>query len=226
MALKLYWISGSPYAWRVMLALEAKGIPYQSQLLQADQGDLEKPEFLAINPLGTVPVLVDDDFVLTESIAILAYLERRFPTPPLFGETDRNYARIWESMSETVFNYDLPIRDIAGTVYFRDPKARVTELRETAATIHRHLKRREEKLDRQPWLAGNTMTAADFTFYPTLMTLLRAAGKPAAEVLDLGILPLDQHYPALAAWSRRIEALPYHDRTYPPHWKPQTQAAQ
>ena len=82
---ELYWISGSPYAWRVMLALEVKQVPYVSRLLDSSKGDLKTGEFLRLNPRGQVPVLTHGDYVLTESLAILAYLDREFPTPPLFG---------------------------------------------------------------------------------------------------------------------------------------------
>ena len=82
---ELHWISGSPYAWRVMLALEVKQVPYVSRLLDSSKGDLETQEFLRLNPRGQVPVLTHGDYVLTESLAILAYLDRQFPTPPIFG---------------------------------------------------------------------------------------------------------------------------------------------
>ena len=52
---EIYWISGSPFAWRVLLTAEIKGIPYEGKLLEASKGDLKTPEILAINPLGRVP---------------------------------------------------------------------------------------------------------------------------------------------------------------------------
>ena len=51
---EIYWISGSPFSWEVLLTAEAKGIPYEGKLLQASKGELKTPEFLAINPLGRV----------------------------------------------------------------------------------------------------------------------------------------------------------------------------
>ena len=58
-SVEIYWISGSPFAWRVLLTAEVKGIPYEEKLLQASKGELKTPEFLAINPLGRVPALRD-----------------------------------------------------------------------------------------------------------------------------------------------------------------------
>jgi Glutathione S-transferase, N-terminal domain len=69
--LGIYWISGSPFAWRVLLTAEAKGIPYEGKLLEASQGELKTPEFLAINPLGRFPAIRDGNFTLHESLAIM-----------------------------------------------------------------------------------------------------------------------------------------------------------
>ena len=77
--LTLYYGSGSPYAWRVNLALEHKALPYERKVLSFAQGDLKKPEFIALNPRGKVPVLTDGDFVLYESAAIAEYLDEAYP---------------------------------------------------------------------------------------------------------------------------------------------------
>src|SRR4030081_41494 len=80
MSLTLYYGSGSPYAWRVQLALEHKALPYERKVLSFSAGDTRKPEFLALNPRHRVPVLVDGDFVLYESHAIVEDLDGAFPT--------------------------------------------------------------------------------------------------------------------------------------------------
>src|SRR5258708_6510167 len=49
--------------------------------------------------------------------------------------------------------------------------------------------------------------------------MLRAAGKDEGSQFDLGLLPLKDHYPRLAAWMEQIERLPGYERTYPPHWR-------
>ena len=57
MALELYWGSGSPYSWRVLLALEYKRLAYDSHLLQFSKQEHKSPQMLRMNPRGRVPVL-------------------------------------------------------------------------------------------------------------------------------------------------------------------------
>src|SRR5262245_57237412 len=81
--LRFFYGSGSPFAWRVHLALEEKGIEYEPVLLSFQGGDLKKPEYLAISPHGKVPAIVDGGTSLYESQVILEYLEERYPAKPL-----------------------------------------------------------------------------------------------------------------------------------------------
>jgi maleylpyruvate isomerase len=79
-----YWRSSS--AWRVRIALAWKAIPHEYEVVNLirDGGQQHTPGFRDKNPLGQVPVLeLDDGRRLTQSIAILEYLEERFPSPPL-----------------------------------------------------------------------------------------------------------------------------------------------
>lgn len=64
MALTFYYGSGSPYAWRVWLALEHKAIAYDLKTISFSAGDLKKPEFLKINPRHKVPAITDDNLAL------------------------------------------------------------------------------------------------------------------------------------------------------------------
>ena len=80
-----YWRSSS--AWRVRIALHWKGIAFERRAVNLLQAGQDAPDFRALNPAGQVPVLVVDAGgkarTLAQSLAILAYLEERFPTPPL-----------------------------------------------------------------------------------------------------------------------------------------------
>jgi glutathione S-transferase len=101
MGLELYWGSGSPFAWRVMLTLEVKRLTYQSTLLEFSKGEHKASGFLKLNPRGKVPVLKDDDLVLNESLAIIAYLDKKYPDPPLFGTSPQENGLIWRAIMET-----------------------------------------------------------------------------------------------------------------------------
>ena len=100
MALTFYYGSGSPFAWRVWLALEHKQIAYELKVLSFDRGDTRTPEFLAVNPRGRVPTIVHDGFKLWESLAILEYLEECFPQKPLLAADAKTRATTRRLMIE------------------------------------------------------------------------------------------------------------------------------
>jgi len=79
-----YWRSSS--AWRVRIALHWKGVPFERRVVNLikDGGEQHGAEFQSLNPLRQVPVLVTDDGrTITQSMAIIGYLEEQFPAPPL-----------------------------------------------------------------------------------------------------------------------------------------------
>ncbi|XP_022895614.1 glutathione S-transferase zeta class-like [Olea europaea var. sylvestris] len=81
--LKLYSYWRSSCACRVRIALKLKGLDYEYIAINLLKGDQKSPEFLKLNPLGYVPVLVDGEFVVADSFAILLYLEEKYPQHPL-----------------------------------------------------------------------------------------------------------------------------------------------
>jgi glutathione S-transferase len=78
MSLKLYYVPQTR-ATRPRWLLEELGVPYELVRLDPQKGETRTPEYLALNPLGHVPTLVDDELVMTESAAILLYLADKFP---------------------------------------------------------------------------------------------------------------------------------------------------
>jgi glutathione S-transferase len=218
--IELFWISGSPFSWRVMLTLEAKQIPYTSRLLQASKGEHKNPDFLALNPRGKVPTLRDGDFVLSESLAIMQYLDVKYASNPMFGRTARDTAVIWRAISAFLSYLQLPIIRISGPLNFGKSEEKAGDIRAAQPEVHAELEKLEAALAHNAWLAGEGMTAADATVYPFLKILLRVVGKEEARPFDLGLLPLGSRYPRLAAWMDQVEQLPGYQRTYPPHWRP------
>ena len=219
MALEVYWGSGSPFAWRVLLTLEVKRLDYESKLLEFSKGENKAPAYLQLNPRGKVPTLKDGDFVVYESLAIMAYLDRKYPAPPLFGKTAEDAGLIWRAISECE-SYLVSAGDkVVRPVFFGKGLEKVEEIQQAAQTIRQELKTLDERLASSHWLVGEQISAADIAVIPLVQLLLRAASKEAAQPLNLGLLPLAQTYPNIARWVQRVEALPNYQRTYPPHWR-------
>ena len=219
MSLEVYWGSGSPYAWRVLLALEVKQVPYASRLIEFSKKQHKSPEFLALNPRGKVPVLKDDGFSLSESLAIVAYLDRKFPEPPLFGRSAAETGLIWKAISEALHYLEPPAGRIIVPVFSNKAAEAAADIAAAKPALHDELRRLNEALAGQDWLVGASLTAADIAVYPFIEILLRVAGKDIAQPLDLGLLPLSRQYGAMARWCERIRTLPGYERTYPPHWR-------
>lgn len=222
MAYEIYWISGSPYAWTVMLAMEVKGLAYESRLLDRTRDEHKAASFLAINPRGLVPVLTCGDTVVCEAVAILAYLDRKHPEPPLLGTTPEETGLVWQLVSEIDGYIRGPIGDgVTGPIFrgkAKDAKG-ADAVRAARAPAHEALKWVDDRLAGGRYLAGAAISAADLVMLPVIQALARAAGKDVAARLDLGILPLGETYPGIDAWLARIEALPGYERSYPPHWR-------
>jgi len=219
MALDVYWGSGSPYAWRVLLALAIKQASYNSHLIEFSKGDHKTPQYLALNPRGKVPTLKDGDYVLGESLAIVVYLDRKFPEPPLFGRSAAESGRIWQSISGALYYMEQPARRVVGPILFGKIDEKRDDIQAAIKEVHDELARLEATLGAHAWLAGETISAADVVAYPFLELLLRAAGKDSAAPLDLGLLPLAKPYPAIDRWRAQITKMPGYDKTYPPHWR-------
>ncbi len=91
--LTFYYNPLSPNARRVWLTLLEKQIPFDPVVIKMD-GDQYQSEFLAINPFHHIPVLVDDGFRIVESIAIMDYLEAKYPDPALMPSEPDAISRV------------------------------------------------------------------------------------------------------------------------------------
>lgn len=219
MAITIYWGSGSPYAWRVLLALELKRIPYDSKRLGFSEQELKSEEFLAINPRGQVPAIRDGAFTLYESLAILCYLDEKYPEPSLFARNAAERGVIWRVIMECVYHLEPQMTHFAGTIFSGQLAEKFDEANQSRKAVEQELKLFDQILSRQHFLAGNALTAADIAIYPVIQLLLRAAHKKGAEKAAGTLQNIEEAYPALQAWFKKIEAIPGYDRTYPPHWQ-------
>lgn len=214
MALTFYYGSGSPFAWRVWLALEAKALPYEQKVLNFSAGDLRTPDYAAINPRRKVPAIVDDGFALYESQAIVEYLDERYPQgTALFPGDPRSRALVRRMVQEADHYVAAAMNPLLDQILFSPREQWDESVIAAARTRFARELGRWERIILGDWLAGGELSAADFTLYPHVALALRLdRKKPDVDIRGL-------IGPVLGAWMRRLEALPYFDKTIPPHWK-------
>ena len=189
--LQLYRNAVSGHCHRVELFLSLLGLPFESIDVDLAQKQHKSPEFLAMNPLGQIPVLRDGELTLADSNAILVYLEARHAPGEWLPRDPVGAARVqrWLSLA-------------AGPLAFGPAAARVVQLfklptdpKDAIARAEALFGLMESELGRTPFLVGDRATLADVAHYAYV------ARAPE------GLVSL-QPWPAIRAWLARIEALP------------------
>jgi glutathione S-transferase len=214
MAVTLYTMSGSPYGWRVWLALVHKGIPHEIVTMSYDAGDFAAPGFAALNPRRRVPVIDHDGFVLYESAAILEYIAEAWPgEPPLFSPDLRQRAIERRLIREADQYFAEQLEHLVQAVFYTPPERRVQATVDAAWDGMRRELALWESLLRGPFLGG-PLSAADFTLFPEIALGFRIAER------NPGLVSGDLLGPGLAAWYGRMLSLPVVRSTWPPHWAP------
>ena len=94
--MKIYTSHNSSTAYRARIALRIKGVPYESEYVELDAqtGESSNPEFLAMNPDGTTPVIVEGRRIFRQGVAFLEYLEESYPNPSIIPGSNRDRERI------------------------------------------------------------------------------------------------------------------------------------
>ncbi len=195
--MKLYDLARSGNCYKVRLLLSILGIDYEKIPVDANAGELRTPEFLAVNPNGLVPVLIDGDTTIYDSAAILAYLALAHGGEDWCSTEPLELARIlrWLTFEQAEGRYGLA-RARAMALSLRTPLADSGTLEESLAIAKSALNTLEQRLSEHAWLAGGDRpTIADSACYPY-----------TALIPDAGIA-LDA-YASVSRWMRDIEALP------------------
>ena len=164
--MKLYDNTHAPNPRRVRIFLAEKGI--EVPRVEVDLAvDLRKPEFLALNPLGKVPVLeLDDGRAISESVAICRYFEETQPEPPLMGvdAADRAVVEMWQRRMELEVMFPV-VQTFRNTHdYFKGRIPQVAEFGEVCRrAAGKALGWLDGELSDRPFVAGERYTIADIT---------------------------------------------------------------
>lgn len=116
---QLYSYFRSSASYRVRIALNLKQLDYDSVPVHLVRGEQRSDAYLAVNPAGLVPTLVDDGRVLTQSLAVIEYLDELHPTPPLLPGCAFERARI-RAIAQTIACEIHPLNNLGVLNYLRD----------------------------------------------------------------------------------------------------------
>ena len=170
MTLIVYEHPLSPYAQKVKIALDEKGVAYEAKMPVAIGSGQPDREFLKSNPRGEVPSLIDDDAAIFDSTIILEYIEDKWPTPSLLPKSPvaRAEARTIEEVMDTSFE---PITWGMGEIkWFK--RATGERARTLEARAHAQARGISEWLTRRlgdgEWFGGETFGWADLSVVPYL----------------------------------------------------------
>ena len=197
--LMVYHLWLSPASRKVRLTLGEKKLEFD---LEVEKTWERRPEFLALNPTGKVPVMVEEDgAVYADSVSICEYLDESVPEPPLIGRQPAARAEVRRLVAwfDHKFNREVTENLVGEKVMKRflglgapDSKA----IRAGHNNIHTHLSYISYLIERRKWLAGNELTLADIS-----------AAAHLSCVDYLGDVPWEDHLPA-KDWYARIKSRP------------------
>jgi glutathione S-transferase len=204
--MKLYYNPLSPNCRRVLLTAAQLGLSLEEQVIDLTKGEHKSADYLAINPNGMVPTLVDGTLNLWESRAILQYLASKKPAAGLLGKNESERidivrwqcwdaahlsaqvgVLIWENMLKSMFGVGVP-----------DQKAVAAAMEQ----VKRFCGVLDTSLKGKKYLVGDSLTVADLTI---------AATFTYAGPLNIPV----SSFPNLKAWFERITALDAWKKTQP-----------
>jgi glutathione S-transferase len=190
--MKAYVFPFAPNPRKLLVYLGEKGLDIPQEVVDIASGQNRTPEFLKKNPLGGLPVLqLDDGSILTESLAIIEYLEELNPKPPMLGTTPIERARVREIericelgvMGTTAVYFQNTHPFMAGRLK-QSPDAAENAKGRLAA----NLKVLDDKIEKRPFVAGERPSIADCTLLAAL------------EFGEFAGVPLDPSFKNVTRW--------------------------
>jgi glutathione S-transferase len=170
----LYHLPLSPFSRKVRLVLAEKRLPFELRLEKVWE---RRPEYLELNPAGTVPTLIEDNaLVIPDSGVICEYLEEAYPDTPLLGRTlaERIEVRRLVAWFDGKFASEVT-RNLLGEKFMKRLAGRgnpdATALRVGYVAIRYHLEYIGWLSETRKWLGGDTISLADFAAAAHLSTL-------------------------------------------------------
>ena len=196
--MKLYFNPLSPNVRRVRLTAAVLGLELEEKKLDFAKGEHKNPEYLALNPNGAVPTLVDGDFVLTESRAIMQYLASKKPESGLLPRDEAARADVtrWQFWDAAHFSPNLAAiafeKLLKGMMGLGEPDA--GKIQEALSNFRRFGAVLNKRLEGKQYVVGSALTLADLTLASSLMYSKQAE------------VPLGE-FPNIQAWFSRVTDL-------------------
>ncbi|XP_026886788.2 glutathione S-transferase rho [Electrophorus electricus] len=207
----LYWASGSPPCWRVMIVLAEKNLQgYNSKLVSFEKGEHKSEEIMKLNPRGQVPTFKHGDVIVNESIGACMYLENCFTSQgtQLLPAAPAEQALVLQRVFETQ-TLQFAMRDALFYERFTPEGERhESALKRNKENLTKELKLWEsylQKMDSGSYLAGRTFSMADAVCFPVIAFFSR-----------FGLS--EERYPRLMAYYQMVKDRPSIISTWPPHW--------
>lgn len=200
--LKLYHVPISPNSRRIWIALLEKGLEFKLIELDVAHNAQFQPEFLKLNPFHHIPVLTDNDFTVIESLAILDYLEAKYPQPALLPTDPQAIAKV-RMVEMVIINELIPAMNPLTRHYFLGiPEPDAQKLEQPKWQCQTVLSFLEKQLGSHLFFGGDRLSLAD---------IVAGVSVPWLPNMDV---PFDA-YPGIAAWTQRLQARPAWQTTQP-----------
>ncbi len=204
--MKLYHFPISPNSRRVIAVLEQLELTCERHVVDLSKGEQLHPDFVTLNPNHMIPTLVDEDFVLWESNAIMQYLCAKVPDNSLWSTDPQIQAKIssWQFWQAAHFGSACSIL-IWENFLKQALKRGDTDQQEVAKgeeRFHRFASVLEQSLQGRDWLVGDTVTLADFSV-GSYFDLMVQAKYPMTDYVEI------------KRWYHAIEQLPAWQRSAP-----------
>ncbi|XP_041812069.1 glutathione S-transferase A-like [Chelmon rostratus] len=205
----LFWGSGSPPCWRVMIALGEKNLKgYNQKMLSIEKMEHKSKEVMDLNPRGQLPTFKHGDTVVNESLAVCFYLESQFKSQgnKLIPDCPAEQALMYQRLFEFFTFYQKMVDFLVYKLKVPEEERLESTMKKKKEAVIDELKLWERYLAKAPcYLAGKNFTLADVSMFPSF-----------AYLFQFGLS--EKRYPKLAAYYDYLKERPSIKANWPPTW--------